>query len=70
MSNKRKQIEKANKRLLGEGVDIKNTSMFHCDAKLCEHYKDEDGTTNCLLEQISVSAKGGCNQYEPKKKGD
>lgn len=45
---------------------IEKTLMFHCDAKSCEHYKEQEGTTNCVLKEISISLKGGCNQYEPK----
>ncbi len=63
--DKLKNIEEANKKLLGENTDVNNTSMFHCDAKSCEHYKEVEGTTNCILKEISISAKGGCNQYEP-----
>lgn len=44
---------------------VTTTAMFHCDAKSCEHYQEAPGTTNCVLKEITISAKGGCNQYEP-----
>lgn len=44
------------------------TLMRHCDAKSCDHYKEMEGTTNCVLDTVTVSAKGNCNQYEPKAK--
>jgi len=52
------------------GEVLNKTPMFHCDAKSCDHYKDVPGTTNCILREISISAKGVCNQYEPVPKGD
>jgi hypothetical protein len=68
---KKRRIEEANKRLLGENMEqqpMVDVFMFHCDAKSCEHYKEQGGTTNCVLRRISISAKGGCNQYEPSSK--
>jgi len=62
---------KGNKICSNETADNENypakklTKMFHCDAKSCDHYKDMPGTTNCILDTISVSDKGECNQYEP-----
>jgi len=64
--DKRKVMESANRRLLGEEMEPSKTLMYHCDAKSCEHYKEKEGTTNCLLKQISISAVGDCNQFEPK----
>jgi len=48
------------------GSEPSKTLMYHCDAKSCEHYKEKEGTTNCMLKQISISAVGDCNQFEPK----
>lgn len=48
-----------------KGEHLNQTTMMHCDSKSCDHYKDVIGTTNCILKNISISAKGGCNQFEP-----
>lgn len=47
---------------------LEQTMMKHCDAKSCDHYQDEPGTTNCILDIITVSDTGCCNQYEPSTK--
>lgn len=47
--------------------ELVSTKMTHCAAKSCEHYKEASDTTNCVLKGVSVSATGGCNQYEPKE---
>lgn len=63
-----KKAVPANEAKIFEGTgkeSVKKTAMFHCDAKSCDHYQDVEGTSNCILKQISVSAKGECNQYEP-----
>jgi len=45
--------------------DVNQTAMHHCDAKSCEHYREQEGSTNCILDAVSVNETGGCNQYEP-----
>jgi hypothetical protein len=56
---------KMNKKSVKESVGVSETTMGHCDANTCKHYKKVEGSTNCVLKEITISSTGLCNNYEP-----